>query len=141
MLQRLRLTVYRHGRRDSSQDDRSEVIPMLVQEVEPIGGFAGDAFVLPLFQGGTFLTILLFMLLQDPVLGAAAITLLPVQLALIPRLQRRINDLTRRRAYEMRGLGSAIGREIASESDQAGASRRQIAGTVRRLAADRKSGA
>src|SRR3546814_795926 len=100
--QRLRLTIYRHWRRDSSHDDRSEVIPMLVQEVEPIGGFAGDAFVLPLFQGGTFLTIFLFMLLQDPVLGAAAVTLLPVQLALIPRLQRRINDLARRRAYEMR---------------------------------------
>src|SRR3546814_11546980 len=80
---------------------------MLVQEVEPIGGFAGDAFVLPLFQGGTFLTIFLFMLLQDPVLGAAAVTLLPVQLALIPRLPRRINDLASRRAYEIRGLGSA----------------------------------
>lgn len=137
LLQRLRLTIYRHWRRDSSHDDRSAVIPMLVQEVEPIGGFAGDAFVLPLFQGGTFLTILLFMFLQDPVLGAAAITLLPVQLALIPRLQRRINDLARRRAYEMRGLGSAIGREIASQSDEAGESRRQIAGTVRRLAAVR----
>src|SRR3546814_3664228 len=77
------------------------------------------------------------MFLQDPVLGAAAITLLPVQLALIPRLQRRINDLARRRAYEMRGLGSAIGREIASQSDEAGESRRHIAGTVRRLAAVR----
>jgi ABC-type bacteriocin/lantibiotic exporter with double-glycine peptidase domain len=138
LLQRLRLTIYRHWRRDSSHDDRSAVIPMLVQEVEPIGGFAGDAFVLPLFQGGTFLTILLFMLLQDLVLGAAAITLLPVQLALIPRLQRGINDLARRRAYEMRGLGSAIGREIASQSDEAaGESRRQIAGTMRRLAAVR----
>jgi ABC-type bacteriocin/lantibiotic exporter with double-glycine peptidase domain len=138
LLQRLRLTIYRHWRRDSSHDDRSAVIPMLVQEVEPIGGFAGDAFVLPLFQGGTFLTILLFMFLQDPVLGAAAITLLPVQLALIPRLQRRINDLARQRTCEMRGLGSAIGREIASQSDEAaGESRRQIAGTVRRLAAIR----
>jgi ABC-type bacteriocin/lantibiotic exporter with double-glycine peptidase domain len=38
----------------------------------------------------------------------------------------------------MRGLGSAIGREIASQSDEAaGESRRQIAGTVRRLAAVR----
>src|SRR3546814_18646992 len=37
----------------------------------------------------------------------------------------------------MRGLGSAIGREIASQSDEAGESRRHIAGTVRRLAAVR----
>src|SRR3546814_13800013 len=106
---------------------------MLVQEVEPIGGFAGDAFVLPMFQGGTILTIFLFMLLQDPVLGTTAVTLLPVQLALIPRLQRRINDLARRRDYDMRGLGSANGREIASEAENAGASTRQTAGVERRL--------
>ncbi len=134
LLRRLRLTIYRHWRRDVAQGDRSEVIPMLVQEVEPIGGFAGDAFVLPLFQGGTFLTILLFMFIQDPVLGAAAITLLPVQLMLIPRLQRRINDLARRRAREMRNLGGAIGREIASQAPPSGESRRQIAGVLRQLA-------
>src|SRR3546814_649017 len=37
----------------------------------------------------------------------------------------------------MRGLGSVIGREIVSESEEAGESRRQIAGVVRRLAAIR----
>src|SRR3546814_16823722 len=107
---------------------------MLVQEVGPIGGFAGDAFVLPLFQGGTFLTILLFMLLQDPVLGSAAFTLFPVQLALIPRLQRSINDLARWRAYELRGLGSAMGPQLLSEPDEADASRRPIRAEVGRLA-------
>lgn len=134
LLRRLRLTVYRHWRRDAGQEDRSEVIPLLVQEVEPIGGFAGDAFVLPLFQGGTFLTILIFMFIQDPVLGAAALTLLPAQLALIPRLQRKINHLARRRAHEMRGLGGAIGREIASASVEAGEIRRQVADGLRRIA-------
>ncbi len=134
LLRRLRLTIYRHWRRNVGQGERTEVIPMLVQEVEPIGGFAGDAFVLPLFQGGTFLTILAFMFAQDPVLGAAAITLLPVQLALIPRLQRKINKLARRRAQEMRGLGGVIGREIASDSLDPGETRRQVAGGLRRIA-------
>lgn len=134
LLRRLRLTIYRYWRRDTGHRNRSEVIPMLVQEVEPIGGFAGDAFVLPLFQGGTFLTILAFMFVQDPVLGAAAITLLPVQLALIPRLQRKINQLSRRRAHEMRGLGSAIGREITVDMVAPGESRRQVAVVLRRIA-------
>lgn len=134
LLRRLRLTIYRHWRRDLGHGDRAEVVPMLVQEVEPIGGFAGDAFVLPLFQGGTFLTILAFMLVQDPVLGAAAVTLLPVQLALIPRLQRKINSLARRRAQKMRGLGGAIGREIAAAPTDAGDTRRRVTGSLRRIA-------
>lgn len=134
LLRRLRLTIYRYWRRGSDERNRSEVIPMLVQEVEPIGGFAGDAFVLPLFQGGTFLTILAFMFIQDPVLGAAAITLLPVQLALVPRLQRKINQLARRRAQEMRGLGGAIGREIADQTIPASETRRQVTEGLRRIA-------
>lgn len=134
LLRRLRLTIYRHWRRNVTQSERTEVIPMLVQEVEPIGGFAGDAFVVPLFQGGTFLTILAFMFMQDPVLGAAAITLLPIQLVLIPRLQRKINDLARRRAREMRGLGGVIGREIASQSVGVGDTRRQVTDGLHRIA-------
>ena len=70
---------------------------MIAQEVEPIGGFASNAFSQPVFQGGTFITILVFMFAQDPIRGAAAMTLLPVQLILIPRLQRRINVLVRER--------------------------------------------
>jgi ABC-type bacteriocin/lantibiotic exporter with double-glycine peptidase domain len=134
LLRRLRLTIYRYWRRGSGQTARAEVIPMLVQEVEPIGGFAGDAFVLPLFQGGTFVTILVFMFAQDLVLGAAAITLLPVQLAVIPRLQRRINDLSRSRAREMRGLSGVIGQEIACRSGKPGDFRRQVSGSLQRIA-------
>ena len=134
LLKRLRLTIYRSWRRNNTPGDRSEVIPMLVQEIEPIGGFAGDAFVLPLFQGGTFLTILAFMLVQDPVLGAAAITLLPVQLALIPRLQRKVNELSRQRAREMRGLGGVLGREISTGWTEAGHNRKQFTGVLRRIA-------
>ncbi len=134
LLRRIRLTIYRYWRRNVGKGDRAEVIPMLVQEVEPIGGFAGDAFVLPLFQGGTFLTILAFMFIQDPVLGAAAVTLLPVQLALIPRLQRKINRLARQRAQEMRGLGGAIGREIADKTIPVGEARREVVWGLRRIA-------
>jgi ABC-type multidrug transport system fused ATPase/permease subunit len=134
LLRRLRLTIFRYWRRDAGKGDRAQVIPMLVQEVEPIGGFAGDAFVLPLFQGGTFLTILAFMFVQDPVLGAAAVTLLPMQLALVPRLQRKINSLSRRRAHEMRSLGGAIGREIGTDSVAVGETRRQVADALRRVA-------
>jgi ABC-type multidrug transport system fused ATPase/permease subunit len=113
LLRRLRLTIYRRWREGAGSGNRAEVIPVISQEVEPVGGFAADAFALPVFQGGTFLTILVFMFVQDPVLGAAAVTLLPVQLALIPRLQRRLNTLARRRVAEVRSLGGELGNQSA----------------------------
>lgn len=105
LLRRLRGRVLRIWRRNARSDGYGPMIPVVVQELEAVGGFAADMLVLPVLQGGTFLTILTFMLVQDPVLGAAAITLLPVQLAVIPRLQRRINALGRTRALEVRRLG------------------------------------
>jgi ABC-type multidrug transport system fused ATPase/permease subunit len=109
LIRRLRLMVYRGWRRNGRPGGQSQLIPIIVQEVEPVGGFAGEAFVTPVFQGGTFLTLLAFMLIQDPVLGAAALMMLPIQLTVIPPLQRRINGLNRTRVREVRHLGSLLG--------------------------------
>jgi len=115
LLRRLRLTIFRRWRRGAGSERRSEVITLLAQEVEPIGGFASDAYALPVFQGGTFLTILVFMFVQDPYLGAAAVTMLPVQIALIPRLQRKVNELARRRVQEVRAFGGHLGDQGLSD--------------------------
>ena len=77
-LRRIRLFVYRQWRDDPFARDRSEIVPILAQEVEPVGGFAADVLTLPILQGGTLATILLFMFIQDPALGAAALTVLPI---------------------------------------------------------------
>jgi ABC-type multidrug transport system fused ATPase/permease subunit len=111
LLRRLRGTVLHTWRRRDRSDGCAPLIPVLVQELEVIGGFSADMLALPVLQGGTFLTILTFMLVQDPVLGAAAITLLPLQLAVIPRLQRRVNALGRARALEVRHLGQLMSAE------------------------------
>src|SRR5260221_12854495 len=68
---------------------------MITAEVEPLGGFIGDAFVLPAFQGGTLLTIIAFMFMQDTVLGAAAVALYPLQGYFIPKLKRKANLLSK----------------------------------------------
>jgi len=117
LVRRLRLTVHRTWRRRGRPGGPAQLIPIIAQEVEPVGGFAGEAFVRPVLQGGTFLTILIFMLVQDPILGAAAITLLPLQLMLIPTLQRRINALGRERVQEVRRLGALIGNDGSSSLD------------------------
>ena len=51
---------------------------MINAEVEPLGGFIAEAFALPAFQGGTLVTILVFMFMQDPIMGLAAIALYPI---------------------------------------------------------------
>lgn len=137
LLRRLRLTVFRHWRRRADAQSRNgEIVPLIAQELEPIGGFAAQAFATPVFQGGTFLTIIVFMFAQDFALGAAALTLLPVQLVVIPRLQRRINALARQRLAEIRTLGGELTRapeERASIHDGI----RTINGSFKRIEAIR----
>jgi len=117
MLRRLRYFLYSrvlrfplpHFRRTS----QGELIAMITSEVEPLGGFIGDAFALPAFEGGTLLTILIFMFVQDPILGVAAITLYPLQMYLIPKLQRQVNLLAKERVRTVRRLSERIGESVS----------------------------
>ena len=117
MLRRLRYELYTrilrfpipHFRRVS----QGEIIPMVTQEVEPLGGFIGDSISLPAFQGGTLITILFFMFVQDPILGLAAIALSPVQAYIVPKLQRRVNALGKERVRTVRVLSDRIGESIS----------------------------
>src|SRR6476661_589932 len=90
-----------------------EIIPMIVAETEPVGGFIGDSFALPIFQGGLLVTYVLFIFMQDPWLGIAAIALWPPQMVLIPRLQRKINMLSKERVQTARQLSDRIGESVA----------------------------
>lgn len=85
-----------------------EVIPIITSEVETLGGFVGDSVAVPVFQGGTLITILVFMLMQDWALGLSAIALYPVQFYLIPRLQRKVNALSRERIRLIRQMSDRI---------------------------------
>ena len=92
---------------------QGELIPMITAEVEPMGGFIGTAFVDPMFFGGQLLIILAFIMVQDPFLGAAAIALYPLQMYVIPRLQRKVNQLGKLRVREVRRLSDQIGESVA----------------------------
>src|SRR5690349_17204692 len=90
-----------------------EIIPMIVAETEPVGGFIGDSVVLPIFQGGLLVTYITFIFMQDVWLGLAAIALYPPQVWLIPRLQRKINLLAKERVQTARQLSDRIGESVA----------------------------
>jgi putative ABC transport system ATP-binding protein len=95
----------------------AQIIPMITAECESLGGFIGDAFVLPAFQGGTLLTIVFFMFMQDPVLGFAAVALYPMQGYVIPKLQRRVNQLNRQRVRTIRQVADRVQETAAGVVD------------------------
>jgi ABC-type multidrug transport system fused ATPase/permease subunit len=118
MLRRLRYQLYArvlrfplHHFRGTSQ---GELIAMISSEVEPLGGFIGDALAQPAFQGGTLITILTFMFVQDWVLGLAAVALYPLQAYVIPKLQRQVNALAKERVRTVRKLSERIGETVSA---------------------------
>jgi len=119
MLRRLRYDLFerllRFPMRHFDRTAAGEIIAMLTAELEPVGGFIGDAFALPIAQAGTLLTIFVFMFVQNPLLGAAAVALYPVQAFFIPRMQRRIRALGRLRVRKVRTLSDRIGESIAAQ--------------------------
>ena len=92
---------------------QGEVIPIITAEVEPLGGFIGTAFVDVMFYGGQLAIILGFILLQDVWLGLAAIAFYPLQIYLIPKLQRRVNTLAKQRIQNVRRLSDHIGESVS----------------------------
>lgn len=116
MLRRLRYQLYERVLRFPLPSFRKlsqgEVVSMISAETEPLGGFIGDSVALPAFQGGTLLTILVFMFVQDPILGTAAVALYPVQAYLIPKLQKKLNMLKKERVIHVRRLSERIGEAV-----------------------------
>ncbi|MDH3228817.1 MAG: ABC transporter ATP-binding protein/permease [Alphaproteobacteria bacterium] len=92
---------------------QGELITMITGEVEPLGGFIGSAYADPMFQGGQLLIILSFIMVQDPILGTAAIALYPFQIYIIPKLQRRVNELGKQRVQNVRWLSDHIGESVS----------------------------
>jgi len=117
MLRRLRFELYQrilrfpipHFKRVSS----NELIPMIIAETELLGEFIGESFTLPVFQGGILLTYLFFIFQQDFYLGLAAVALYPFQLIVIPRLQKRVNELSKQRVAVARKLSGRIGETVS----------------------------
>ncbi|CAA2159017.1 hypothetical protein MBRA_04255 [Methylobacterium brachiatum] len=108
LVRRLRLAILRRARDEPSPERRATLAAVAMQEVEPIGYFGGSLVVVPLVQGGTLATSIVFLLLQNAALALAALMMLPVQLTLLPRLQRRLNAKVRERVHATRALGGLL---------------------------------
>lgn len=112
MLRRLRYELYDRILRFPAAHFRkvkqAELATMIKDEVEPLGGFIGDAFVQPMFLGGQALTAIIFIMMQNWMLSLIVIVLLGVQMVIIPRLRRPVLLLGRERQLSARLLAGRI---------------------------------
>ncbi len=87
---------------------QAEIATMIKDEVEPLGGFIGDAYVQPAFLGGQAITALTFILMQSVYLGIVTVVVLLLQLAVIPPLRRPVLRLGKERQLTARQLAGRI---------------------------------
>lgn len=85
-----------------------EISSMVKDEVEPMGGFAGDAFVQPALLGGQALTALTFIFVQHFWLGMIAMCMALFQAFIIPRMRVRLIELGRQRQLTARQLAGRV---------------------------------
>jgi putative ABC transport system ATP-binding protein len=112
MLRRLRFALFDYILRFPLQRFRrvkaAEMATMVKDEVEPLGGFIGEALITPLFLGGQALTAMCFILYQHWLLGFVALAVVGVQAFIIPRLRKRLLVLGRERQLTARALAGRI---------------------------------
>ena len=117
LLRRLRYTliarILRFPAPYFERTSQGELVSMVTSESEPMGGLMGDAVAQPVLQAGQMITILAFLFLQSVAFGLAACALIPLQAWLIPKLQRQINLLNKKRVIQIRALASEIGEGAA----------------------------
>jgi putative ABC transport system ATP-binding protein len=116
MLRRLRFELFALLLRFRPEDVRavkpSEAASMIKDEVEPIGGFVGDAFIQPFFLGTQALTALVFIMVQSFWLGLIALAVVLIQAFVIPNLRREQIRLGRMRQIASRHLAGRIGEVV-----------------------------
>ena len=95
----------------------AEIASMVKDEVEPLGGFVGEAFATPAYLGGMALTAVLFILMQSVLLGAVAVGIVMVQAFLIPYLRKPILALGRQRQLTARELSGRVGEIVDAAAD------------------------
>jgi ABC-type bacteriocin/lantibiotic exporter with double-glycine peptidase domain len=104
----LRVVIGDHCRLDGSASQTGVDISMILEEVEPIGGFTGVSVSEPLLQGGILASVLSYMLYLDAELALIALAFFVPQLVFVPLLQGAINCRAQARILVKRGISGGV---------------------------------
>jgi putative ABC transport system ATP-binding protein len=112
MLRRMRFDLFAMVLRFTPEAQRtvksSETATIIKDEVDPIGGFIGDAFITPAFLGTQALTALAFIIVQNAWLGLMAMAVISVQFVVIPKMRRELLRLGKKRQVASRRLAGRV---------------------------------
>jgi len=116
-VRRLRVLVGRHHALEHSAAVTGVEVSMILEEVEPIGGFAGVAVSEPLLQGGILASVVSYMLYLDASLALLGLAFFLPQLVFVPRMQGAINRRAQARILTKRGLSGRVIEAAGGASD------------------------
>lgn len=121
LLRRLRYTLFErvlrfplpHFKRTSA----GEFISMITAEAEQVGNFFAGAIADPAFLGGQLVVATVFIFAQDWKMGLVALAVYPIQIYLVPRLQKKVSILGKARLREIRRLSDHVGESVGGIVD------------------------
>jgi ABC-type multidrug transport system fused ATPase/permease subunit len=111
----LRLDIARPMEQPMSSGDTGAEIAMMLDEVEPIGGFTGISVSEPVLQGGILLSIVGYMLFLEPLLALLGLAFFVPQLVFVPLLQGAINRRAQARILTKREIGGVMVEGVTPE--------------------------
>jgi len=87
---------------DPARQADGTVVSMLTAEAEYVGLFAGEAITTPLLELGTLLSVLVFITLSEPLLGAFIVAIAVPQAVIVATVQGSVNTLVKKRLELLR---------------------------------------
>ena len=122
------------ARDPQAADRRGALVAMLTAEAEVVGSFAGAAISTPVVQIGTLVSVIGFIALSQPWLGALALTVVLPHAAIVLGIQSRINGRVRERVQALRDASDRISRsDLARVETEVLADFRSVYETRRRI--------
>jgi len=89
------------------------VIASLTSELSAIGEFMGGAIAVPIINVLTLLAFAAYMAYLNPLLALLSFSIYPIEIVIIPLLQKRFNRLNRDRIEVTRTMSNVIGEAIS----------------------------
>lgn len=89
------------------------VITALTAELSAVSFFLGGALVVPVISLLTFLLFLAYMIYLEPYLALITLVIYPFEIAIVPRLQERLNQLNVSRINVVRKMSNQIGEAVS----------------------------
>ena len=95
------------------QTQPGTVMTSLMGELGAVGGFLGNALASPITSVLTILAFAGYMIFLDPKLALISLAIYPIEIILIPILQKRFNRLNAMRVDESRSMSNVVSEAIS----------------------------